>query len=162
MSRIMAALFAALCASGSAAHAQQAYGPAADVAGEEKEDAPDPLTASQPCETQAQEDGVILVCRELTDDERYRSPIPREVQSDRIIIPGLTDPPCWVTNPEAVGTLACMRFGYAPEPAIMVDLTVFPEPLAEADAALVTAAEGEARARPITGERVAIDISEDE
>jgi hypothetical protein len=83
------------------------------------------------------------------------------VESDRIIIPGLTDPPCWVTNPAAVGTLACIRFGYVPEPAIMVDLTAFPESLSEADAALVTAIEGEARARPITGERVAIDISED-
>ncbi len=155
----MAALICALLLVPAPAFAQQVYGPSEEFEGEE--DTPNPLAEMQPCETQAQEENVILVCRELTESERYRSPIPREVQSDRAIIPGLTDPPCWVTNPELVGTMACMRVGYVPPPAIIVDLTQFPEPLEPADAALVSEVEADpASAAPVTGERVAIDLSE--
>ena len=136
--------------------AQQVYGPADDI--EVDDDAPLPLNASEPCETEAQEDGVILVCRELTDSERYMSPLPQPTRSDRRIIPGLTDPPCWVT-----GVQPCFRFGYAPEPALMIDVTAFPEPLSEEDAALVSEAEATPNPdRPAPGTRVPIDLSEDD
>ncbi|QZH76303.1 MAG: hypothetical protein JY451_07140 [Erythrobacter sp.] len=161
MSRMLAALIFASLGAVAPAHAQQVYGPAEEFEGEE--DTPNPLQEIQPCETQAQEENVILVCRELTESERYMSPLPKPVQSDRAIIPGLTDPPCWVSNPAAEGTMGCMRFGYVPPPAIIVDLTQFPEPLAEADAALVSEVEAEPdSAAPVTGERVAIDLSEEE
>jgi hypothetical protein len=157
MSRIIAAMMCAVALLPAAVRAQEVYGPSVEFEGEE--DTPNPLEEIQQCETQPQEDGVILVCRELTDSERYRSPIPREVQSDRVIIPGLTDPPCWVVPRGGV----CIRFGYAPEPAIMVDVTAFPEPLDEADAALVSEIEADPEsAARITGARVAIDLSEDE
>ena len=161
MSRTKAILFASLMSLSAPVSAQDAYGPAQES--EVEEDAPDPLTNARPCETETQEDGVILVCRELDDQERYRSPIPRQVESDRTIIPGLTDPPCWVTNPESVGTLSCMRVGWAPEPAIMVDLSIYPEPLSSEDAELVSRAEPDGEMpRPAIGERVAIDLSEDD
>lgn len=148
----------------SAAAAQDTYGPVLDE--EESESAP-PLTetrrTARQCETQTEEDGIILVCRELDDDEAYRSPLPAPTASDRTIIPGLTDPPCWVTNPSAVGTPTCMRFGYVPPPAIIVDLTQYPEPLDEADAALVSEIEAPEAAEPTRrGERIPIDLSEDE
>lgn len=143
----------------SPAIAQQAYGPETteDVA-DESHDAP---AEAEPCEAQEQEDGVIIVCRELPDSERYRSPLPRPVQSDRRVIPGLTDPPCWVQPREGGGV--CIRVGWAPEPAIMVDLTIYPEKLTEEEAEHVSAVVGEeTRERPrLTGERVPIDLSED-
>lgn len=157
MSRIMAALVCSAPLLCIPVAAQEVYGPVTEFEGEE--DTPNPLDASQPCETQAQEDGVILVCRELTESERYMSPLPREVQSDRVIMPGLNDPPCWVTNPGA----GCIRMGWAPEPAIMIDVTAFPEELSEEELAAVSAVAGEAADQPIAiGERVAIDLSEED
>lgn len=136
---------------------QQAFGPSEEPAtGEVQEAAP---VATTPCETETREDGAILVCRELTDTERYRSPLPRPVQSDRTIIPGLTDPPCWVANKGGI----CIRMGWAPPPALMVDLSVYPEDLTEEEAARVVAAEGPPviEPEPVTGQRVAIDLSDD-
>lgn len=161
MSRSLAVLIAAFVIAPAPALAQDVYGP--QEADETEEEPPNVLAdATRPCETEAQEDGVILVCRELEDQERFRSPIPREVRSDRHIIPGLTDPPCWVTNPDSVGTASCMRVGWVPERAIIVDVTAFPEPLSDEDAALVSEAEeGQEFARPAVGERVAIDLTED-
>ena len=140
--------------------AQDIYGPSVATAQEVEPALPE--VRANPCETEAQEDGVILVCRELEDQERYRSPIPREVQSDRHMIPGLNDPPCWVTNPSAVGTPACVRMGWVPPRAIIVDVTAFPEPLSEEDAARVTAIDEEAAPIARVGERIAIDLSEDD
>ena len=157
MSRLLAALIYAAPLFSVSAAAQEVYGPADEP--EIDEDTPLPLTESVPCETEVQEEDVILVCRELTDSERYMSPLPTPTQSDRIIMPGLNDPPCWVTNP-GVG---CIRFGYAPEPAIMVDVTAFPEPLSEDEAALVSEIEDAPdRDRPIPGRRIPIDLSDDE
>ncbi len=159
MSRNLAILIAGFVLLPASAGAQDVYGPSLETDGGNI-DAPLTEVRANPCETEAQEDGVILVCRELEDQERYRSPIPRETQSDRVIIPGLTDPPCWVTNPGSVGTTNCVRFGWAPEPAIMVDLSAFPEPLSSAEAAQVTEVEEEPnRERPATGERVRIDLT---
>lgn len=158
MSRILAALIAAATLYPAGAAAQQVYGPADEA--EVDEEAPLPASASEPCETEVQEEGVILVCRELSDSERYLSPLPRPTRSDRVIIPGLTDPPCWVTNPAAVGTPSCIRFGYAPEPALMIDVTAFPEPLSAEEAALVSEVEPEAGADGTRGRRVPIDLSE--
>ncbi len=153
---VAAALYSAQC-SGNAA-AQDAYGPADEI--DIDEDTPLPASASEPCDTEVQEDGVILVCRELTDSERYMSPLPRPTRSDRAIIPGMTDPPCWVTNPAAVGTPSCIRFGYAPEPALMIDVTAFPEPLSDEEAALVSEVEPVPDADGVQGRRIPIDLSE--
>ena len=161
MSRSLAIFTAACALLPAPAFAQVVYGPV-----EEEEPAVDldePIVRANPCETQAQQEGVILVCRELEDAARYRSPIPREVRSDRTIIDGITVQPCWVTHPHLLGTPACMRFGYVPEPAIMVDVTAFPEPLSAEDAALVSRSqEGPELPRTEVGERVAIDLSEDD
>lgn len=160
-SKIVASLFAAapLCSAGVAA--QQVYGPADEI--EVDEDAELPPSAVEPCETEVQDEDVILVCRELVDSERYMSPLPRPTQSDRRMIPGLTDPPCWVTNPSAVGTPGCIRMGWAPEPALMIDVTAFPEPLSAEEAALVSVVEEEPDPDALPeGTRVPIDLSEDE
>lgn len=134
-----------------------AYGPS-DFASEADPAAPNPLIEQEPCEEEVREDGVIVVCRELDEQERYLSPLPRPVQSDRPIIPGLTDPPCWVVPRGGI----CARFGSVPEYPPLVDLSIYPEPLSEEDAALVTAVEPEERAATLTGQRVAIDLSEDD
>lgn len=162
MSRKLATVFALSTAIPAPAAAQAVYGP---TDGDEVDEAvPITIMEERPCETEVAEDGAILVCRELEETERYLSPIPREVESDRPIIPGLTDPPCWVTNPEAVGTMACMRVGFAPEPAIMIDVSAFPEPLSAEDAALVVEvdADPDRESGPAIGERVAIDLDEDD
>ena len=143
--------------------AQETYGP---VISDDSEDAlPESRQRPNPCETQPQDDNVILVCRELEDDEAYRSPLPAPTRSDRAIIPGLTNPPCWVTNPGAVGTPDCIRVGSVPPPAIIIDLTQFPEPLDPDEAAAVSRADmpdsDQADTRSRTGERVPIDISDD-
>jgi len=157
MSRILAALMLATPLLSASVAAQEVYGPADEP--EIDEDVPLPLTESEPCESEVQEEGVILVCRELTDSERYMSPLPAPTRSDRTIIPGLTDPPCWVTNPGP----GCIRFGYAPEPALMIDVTAFPEPLSEAEAELVEEIGPAPEAdRPPTGARIPIDLSEDD
>lgn len=159
MSRWLALIFLGAWPAGPAL-AQQVYGPV-EPSAQEDEDDPPPV-ASRPCEAEVGEEGAILVCRELPDTERYRSPLPRPVQSDRTIIPGLTDPPCWVTNPELVGTSACIRMGWAPPPAIMVDFTQFPEDLTAEEASRVVAAEMAAPgSEAATGERVPIDLSDD-
>ena len=154
--------FALACSS--AAMAQETYGP---VLEEPEADSAPPLTETTPrtrqCDTAPSGDDVILVCRELEDDEAYRSPLPAPTASDRTIIPGLTDPPCWVTNPSALGTPGCMRFGFVPPPAIIVDLTQFPEPLDPEDAAAVSAVKEEpAEPSPQTGERVPIDLTDEQ
>lgn len=141
-----------------AASARQTYGPA-DPAAQGDEQVPVPLVEAQPCEEDIREDGAIVVCRELPDSERYMSPLPKPVASDRAVIPGLTDPPCWVESRGGV----CIRFGSVPEYPVLVDLTRYPEPLSEEEAALVSRAEpaGDQPERRI-GERVPIDLSEDE
>lgn len=139
---------------------QETYGPTVGFEGN-PDATPLTIVEQKPCQTEEREDGAIVVCRELTESDRYLSPIPREVQSDRRIIPGLTDPPCWVTNPTPGP--GCIRFGWAPEPAIMVDLTAFPEPLSAQDAARVVAVDGQQDNRAVeTGVRVPIDLSEDD
>ncbi|WP_271078955.1 hypothetical protein [Aurantiacibacter sp. MUD61] len=161
MSRLLVAMCAASAAFSVSAAAQEVYGPL--VGTEVDEEVPVTIVEERPCETQTREDGAILVCRQVDETKRYRSPLPREVQSDRRIIPGLTDPPCWVTNPGAVGTPSCMRVGYAPEPAYMLDFSTLPEPLASDEAEQVTEVENDALpADNLSGERVPIDLSEDD
>lgn len=168
MSRIAPSLFAILTAGvvlspyAHTAQAQETYGP---VLTEDNEDAlPEARQQADPCETQPQDDDVILVCRTLEDDEAYRSPLPAPTASDRPIIPGLNDPPCWVTDPGAVGTTGCIRFGSAPPAAVIIDLTQFPEPLDAEHAAAVLRVEPRDKddkvpPRP-TGERVPIDLTD--
>ena len=160
MSRRLAFFLPALLpASGLQAQEQapRSYGPS-DFASEAEADAPNPLIEPEPCEEEVRDDGVIVVCRELPESERYMSPLPRPVQSDRQIIPGLTDPPCWVVPRGTV----CVRMGSVPEYPPLVDLSVYPEPLSEEDAALVSEIEPGEPPAPLTGERIAIDLSDDE
>ena len=158
MSRRLALFFVALAASSPVA-AQQVYGPS-DFESEADSDVPVPLVEAKPCEEEVREDGAIVVCRELADPERYMSPLPRPVQSDRRHVSGLTDPPCWVTQGES---LSCMRVGYVPPYPPLIDVSAFPEPLSDEEAAAVSAVEVE-DAPPsdvVTGERVPIDLSEE-
>lgn len=163
MSRQLALFFASL-ALGPApllpASAQDSYGPG-DFESDGSNDDPVPLTEAQPCEGEVREDGAIVVCRELLDSERYMSPLPRPVQSGRRHVPGLTDPPCWVTQGESLG---CIRMGRVPPYPPLIDLTAFPEPLSEEEAAKVSAvAEGEEPEREARiGQRVPIDLAEDD
>ncbi|MGB3166333.1 MAG: hypothetical protein WBA68_06095 [Alteraurantiacibacter sp.] len=160
MSRRLVALAVSIVGLGMAggAAAQDIYGPTSED--EFPKSDPDPVTAGEPCDVEQEGEDVILVCRELDEEERYRDPLPPPVASDRIIMPGFNDPPCWVTKDKAV----CIRMGWAPEPAIMVDTTAFPEELSREDKAAVIRAESEApREVPVlTGERVPIDLSDDE
>lgn len=158
MSRRLALFFLALPICTHAA-AQQVYGPV-DIETGADDDEPVPLVEAKPCEQEIREDGAIVVCRELEEAERYMSPLPRPVQSDRAIIPGLTEPPCWVTQGES---LTCMRVGYVPPYPPLIDVSAFPEPLTEEEAAAVSAVEAEtAPSNVVTGERVPIDLSEED
>ena len=142
------------------AGAQATYGPPGpEAADTDRPETDIPLLEAERCEETVRADGTIVVCRELPETERYLSPIPRAVRSDRRIITGLTDPPCWVTNPGP----GCIRMGWAPEPVLMVDLAAIPEPLDENEAARVTGERGAAAppAEPGVGRRVPIDISQD-
>lgn len=149
----------------SAAGAQDSYGPG-DFESDDGSEEPIPLTEARPCEDalgeeELREDGAIVVCRELPESERYLSPLPRPVQSDRRHVPGLTDPPCWVTQGESLG---CMRLGYVPPYPPLIDLTAFPEPLSEEEAAKVSAvAKGDEPERePRIGQRVPIDLTDED
>lgn len=157
MSRRLTVFFALVVPFGSVG-AQEVYGPT-DFASESSGEEPIPLVEPEPCEEEVREDGAIVVCRELPEAERYMSPLPRPVQSDRRHVPGLTDPPCWVQKPKPAG---CFRFGSVPPYPPLVDLTAFPEPLSEEEAAAVTAleAEDEAAAENRVGQRVTIDLSQ--
>ena len=157
MSRLVAVFFLLALHAGTV-QAQQTYGP--DDPGTQPDDDTElPLTEAQPCDEDIREDGAIVVCRELPDSERYMSPLPRPVESDRTDIPGLTDPPCWVEN--RTGGV-CIRFGSVPEYPIMVDLTQYPEPLNAEEAAAVSRTEdGAELPRLRVGERAVIDLSED-
>ena len=154
------ALFLSPLAITAPAMAQDVYGPS-DFASEADSDTPVPLVEATPCEEEVREDGAIVVCRELPDTQRYMSPLPRPVQSDRRIIPGLTEPPCWVTQGES---LSCMRLGTVPPYPPLIDLTAFPEPLSKEEAAAVSAVETDdtQETRASTGERVPIDLSGDD
>ena len=72
--------------------------------------------------------GDIVVCGRRDETEEYRSVVRRPVQSDRRVIEGLTDNSC---------ASGCVRMGWAPEPALMVDMTAFPNELDDQTAAAV-------------------------
>ena len=155
MSRRLAMLLPAFAGLAVPAAAQTVYGP--DTEAQEPSAEP-PRREAKPCDETVSQEGAIIVCRELPESERYMSPVPKPVESDRRIIPGLNDPPCWVTNPGP----GCIRVGWKPEPALIVDVTAFPEKLSEADAARVFAAEpaAEPETEDRIGERVPIDLGE--
>lgn len=157
MSRQLVLFFATLALSGSA-QAQEVYGPP-DTTGSTESDEPVPLVEAKPCEETIREDGAIVVCRELDEAERYLSPLPRPVEVHIDEMDGLREPPCWVT-----GKKPCIRFGSVPEYPPMIDVSAFPEPLSEEEAAAVIAlpANDEDERRAAVGTRVAIDLSEEE
>ena len=111
------------------------------------------------CDSEQVDENTIVVCRELPSPERYMSPLPRKVESDRQIIPGLTDPPCWV---QGLGPPACIRFGSVPEPAYMVDFSKLPEALEHEVAEKVSALpDDDTRQRPeLTGKRIPIPLGD--
>lgn len=121
-------------------------------------DDPEPSKTAKPCETEPTEDGVIVVCRELEEEERYRDPLPAPVASDRVIISEIETPPCWVVN---TGGL-CLRGGWVPPPVLLVDVSDFPEKLSEEHRAAIVAVESSGESGQGTGEgrRIPIDISE--
>lgn len=133
----MAALGAtwALGAPGTA-EAQQVYGPT--EFGMSDGSAPEAMRDATPCENEVQEDGTILVCRELEDPERYMSVLPREVEVHINQLDGLRDPPCWIT-----GAWPCGRIGGAPPPIYLIDLDAIPEALTDVEAAQVRRAPGD-------------------
>ena len=57
------------------------------------------------------------------------------VASDRVILPGLNDPPCWVVPTGGV----CIRGGWKPPPVVLIDLDQFPDALTAEEAAGVFA-----------------------
>lgn len=77
----------------------------------------------------------IVVCGAVTGEEtrRVMSVLPAPVQSDRIRMQGLNDPPCWIESRGA----ACMRGGYAPPPVVLIDLDQFPDALPPEEARAV-------------------------
>ncbi len=161
MSRQSAVIFAALLSMSASvfpASAQAVYGPT-DPSAEFDTDEPVPLLEPERCEEEVREDGAIVVCRELPEAERYMSPLPRPVQSDRRHVPGLTDPPCWVLG---LGPPSCMRVGSVPPYPPLIDTTAFPEPLSEEEAAAVSGIVNERPNAELTGERVPIDLSADD
>ena len=141
-------------------NAQEVYGPTASTSTTES-DTKDPVPLVEPelCDEDIREDGAIVVCRELPDTERYLSPLPRPVQSDRRHVPGLTDPPCWMRG---LGPPSCIRMGSVPPYPPLIDTTAFPEPLSEEEAAAVSAIESDRDEAELTGKRVPIDLSGDD
>ncbi len=121
-----------------AASARQVYGPT--EFGMSDGSAPESMLEARPCEEGAQEDGTIVVCRELEDPERYMSVLPRAVEVHVNQLDGLREPPCWVT-----GRWPCGRVGYAPPPIYLIDLDAIPEALTDAEAAQVMRAEDMSR-----------------
>lgn len=151
-------LFFATAALASGAQARQAYGPV-DSNAVVDDDEPVPLTEPELCEEEVREDGAIVVCRELPQSERYMSPLPRPVQSDRRHVPGLTDPPCWMLG---LGPPSCIRMGSVPPYPPLIDTTAFPEPLSAEEAAAVSAVPvDEDEKTELTGKREPIDLSEE-
>ena len=146
--------------------AAQAQDAAAAVYGPSENEADAPVS----CEDLPAERDTIVVCRETIDPETVMSVIKQPVDpaaGDIPRAPLLAEPPCWVTKDKPV----CVRFGKVPEYPPLVDLTAFPEPLSEADAALVSAAADEdgdqailaprvAAGAPVTGARVPIPLED--
>ena len=161
MSRSVA-LAMTLLACSAPLRAQDTYGPIDAPAEEALKETETPPKATEPCEGEAKEDGVILVCRELPQTERYLSPLPKPVQSDKRTVPEIHEPPCWVTQKQGV----CIRIGYAPEYPPMIDLTAFPDKLPEEVIEKISTAEldeeeqAKRAARHKPGERVPIDLSD--
>lgn len=159
LSRQLAAFCATIVIPAGAA-AQDVYGPT-DPASESADDQPVPLVEPQPCTQEVREDGAIVVCRELPESERWMSPLPKPVEVHINDVGGLREPPCWVNKPRPPG---CFRIGSVPPYPPLIDTSAFPEPLSEQEAAAVSAIapEEDARPDPRLGQRIPIDLSEDD
>ena len=120
-------------------NAQQSYGPT--ELEETDGSAPETMLEEKPCEDVVQEDGTIVVCRELDDGEEYMSPVPRPIDGNR----GLRLPPDVSTLPPCVHApplqFCASGLGAPSRPIPMVDFGAFPEPLTPAEAARVYRAE---------------------
>ena len=88
------------------------------------------------CEDTVQQDGAIIVCRQVENAERYLSPLPREVDPQIRILPGFEPPPC-----ENNLLSFCGGIGRPPPPPAKVDLDAIPDALTDAEAAAVVRAD---------------------
>ncbi len=131
-----APLVMALLASLALSQAQEAYGPEEGFEGDPE--TPAALAGDVPCEDTVQEDGSIIVCRELEDSDQYLSPIPREVDPKIRILPGFEPPPC-----ENHLLSFCGRFGGGGSRPLMIDLDNIPEAVSPEDRASITRADKE-------------------
>lgn len=97
------------------------------------------LNRPEECDLDPAQPDTIVVCRELGSEEteRVMSVLPSPVESDRHMLPGLNDPPCWVAPRGSV----CMRGGFRPPQVVLIDLDAIPEALSAEEEALVFAVE---------------------
>jgi len=122
-----------------AARAQEsAQAEAEEMAAEQQAELRDAI-APQDCARDEFQPDTIVVCGENSAEEtrEHMSVLPRPVASDRVIQPGLNDPPCWVVPTGSV----CIRGGWAPPPVVLIDLDQFPDALTPEKAAQVYAVE---------------------
>ena len=105
---------------------------------------------------------VIVVCRQVNTGAQYRI---EHVPSARLdqTADGAPRPPDLDTIPPCVpsASTVCVKFGRAPPPVLMVDVTKFPHPLPPEVAAKVTSAPlvaGDPVPPPVTGRRIAIPL----
>jgi len=90
------------------------------------------------CEGDEFQRDTIVVCGEAgaaAETREHMSVLPLPVASDRVILPGLNDPPCWVVPTGGV----CIRGGWKPPPVVLIDLDQFPDALTAEEAAGVFA-----------------------
>ncbi len=98
---------------------------------------------------------VIIVCRRLGGPYEFQTRAGPRADTSRTAggAPRPPDvstiPPCG-SVPGGFGVASCTRFGSAPPPALMIDVTRFPEPLSPEDAARVFRIEEEASPLPVT------------
>ena len=113
---------------------------AATIADQQRGEVRDAL-AEPDCERDEFQRDTIIVCGRAEAEAATRavmSPLPAPVQSDRNLMGGLRDQPCWVTR---VPGVVCMRGGFAPPPVVLIDLDKFPDALSAEEAAHVFAVE---------------------
>ena len=120
--------------------AQDAAGAAATLANQQRGEVINVLSEPD-CKRDEFQRDTIVVCAKAEAEEATRavmSPLPAPVQSDRNLVSGLRDQPCWVTR---VPGVVCVRGGFAPPPVVLIDLGKFPDALSAEEAAKVFAVE---------------------
>ena len=137
------------------AYAQDVPATSAELIEQQRAEVESVLDRSEECAPDEMQPDVIVVCRDLTEAEDQTqaamSPLPAPVQSDRNLIGGLREQPCWIKKTPGV---LCARVGARPRQVILIDLDTIPEALTEEEAALVFRMEDlPPETVPVTGER---------